>query len=93
MQANVNGHLPEGYFVKGTTLFSSERRLEPMCKAHYSGKVRRRDFGPRPICSWSGDGVDDELLVRVARLDLASRHGSPAVKLEARRELASIFST
>ncbi len=89
MSGNGNGHLPDGYWVEGSMLFSEERVMEPLSKESI---YRPKDLGPRPICSWNGSGCPSpDLLVRVARLDLASRHGSPPVRRQAGRELADLF--
>lgn len=90
-----NGYmLPDGYYLdlEGRMLFSSEPRLEPMCKAHWSGKARRRELGPRPICGWNGDGIEPDTLHRIAALDRQSRQSSDMqARGAAFRELAAIF--
>ncbi len=88
--------LPEGYWVEGSMLWSSERRRVVFSKKQrelrgWRDTPESEDLGPRPVCSWNGDGIPADLLVHVARLDKASRHGSPAVRRDALLELASIF--
>lgn len=81
--------LPPGYYVEGSTLFSSERCVRPL-----SNKERERDLGPRPICSWNGGGIPPGLLEEVARLDLVSRLSlDPRARRDALRELASVFGS
>lgn len=81
--------LPPGYYVEGSTLFSSERCGRPL-----SNKERERDLGPRPICSWNGGGIPPGLLEEVARLDLVSRLSlDPRARRDALRELASVFGS
>lgn len=81
--------LPPGYYVEGSTLFSSERCVRPL-----SNKERERDLGPRPICSWNGGGIPPGLLEEVARLDKQSRQSlNASVRRHALRELASIFGS
>ncbi len=88
--------LPEGYWVEGSMLWSSERRRVVFSKKQRErmggrGAPEELDLGPRPVASWNGSGIPADLLVHVARLDMASRHGSPAVRRGALLELASIF--
>jgi len=77
--------LPDGYYVKGSTLFSTER-----CVRVLSNK--ERDLGPRSICSWNGDGCPPGLLEEVARLDKQSRKSlNASARRHALRELAALF--
>ncbi len=82
--------------MEGNVLFSPERRMRVFSKKQrelrgYLDTPEEEDLGPRPVASWNGSGIPADLLVHVARLDKASRHGSPAVRRDALRELASIF--
>ncbi len=84
--------LPEGYSIEGSRLFSEERRVRVLSKREREPTgIEEEPLGPRPICSWNGQGVSADLLRHIARLDKASRHGSPAVRRDAHLELADLF--